>query len=554
MIAPASFASTPSESAPEAGPRRRRIPVRPHEVPPRAALVLLVLVTLLAVGVRWHNLTTWSFWDDEVYTIRDAYAITDELYDNPEYPISFVVARAAMNLWGVNHFSVRFFPFLFGALTVPMLYLLSYRYFGRNAALLGALFLALSHWHLYQSQNARGYTLLLLLGTLAIWLYFLGLERNRPWMWISAWVLLIAAFYTQYVAAFVGIIFVLYPAALLLLRYSLPPGATRAFWIVYVLLLLFGAATSVPILWEIASRLDAGQYSFGRSIRGPVGTVAAIAWRVTIPLFVLGLAGVGDLLRPKLAGELLDRRERAGIYFGLVIVVPMAALMFLSIVMPAWPRYALFILPALCLLAGIFVTRKTIEPKRWVLGGTLLLAVIGPMLLEVGAYNTYEVRHGNRPNFRDAYRTIEPMIEPGDLIAPAVPAMAIYYLGDESKPYFQVLRAAENREKHQVFYGYGIHTKSGVPYANVKLEGLDAHEFRWVKDQNRRTWFIVSDYIWLDALRRNLDPDVEMITYERSTNGFTDHSVWVFRWTPDDWAPDTRSTDQWRFDDWREDE
>lgn len=512
------------------------------------ALAVLLLIVLIGIAFRAHKLTVWSFWDDEVYTIRDAYALTDPLYPYPEYPLSYMVARGAIHLMGVSHFALRFFPMVFGVLAIPVLYAMVRRSFGKLEGLLAAAFLALSPWHLYWSQNARGYSLLMLLATLLLWLHFEGLERNGKVRWILAWVLVGVGVFVHPVATFLGFTLVAYPFVLLLCRglwaWEMPrgmvapavpagtatPGSAarpaRIDWVyglVLSLVVLAALAKAGSMLPEILHRLSTGRYSFGTAISDPIKTYAAIGWRATWPLVVLSVGGFLVMAR---------RRERAAVFFGLTAFIPTMALAALSLQMPAWPRYAIVILPAITLLAAVFVARIIRSSGNPVLAVLLPGLVLTQMFFQCAAYYNENVQHGWRSNFRAAYEdVILNEIRDGDRIAAAVPAMAAYYLGDTARPYYQILRPAEGIHTGYVFTP--LYTRRGVVYDLVKLEGLDENEFQWFRERPKRTWFVVADPGWMDALRRHLDPEIKMVSFHRSTNGLTDRSLWVLLWTPD---------------------
>lgn len=527
-----------------------------HDMPPPSAtpmnqralcLALLFCIIALGAALRIYKITEWSLWDDEVYTIRDAYALTDPLFKSPEYPLSFYFARMAIDWWGPVPGAIRFFPCVFGILAIPALYLLSRKTFGEAASLLGALFIALSPWHLYKAQNARGYSLLLLLALISLWTHYIGVERNKPWMWILSWLLFIAAFFTQYVAGFLAITLIAYPFVLLAANrwfgFEKPKGLTRFYWAFALIIIVAGMMLVGLKAEDFAERMGKGLYSFGKSISNPPATVASIAWRVTWPAFILAFAGMIDLLL---------RRDRRGLFFGLAIVLPMSILSLLSLVMPAWPRYVLISTPPMFILAGCCIARIAQEQKdlRWmggesslfrrlrqtnlVPGGALVVIVASQMLFDDAAYYS-ATRHGLRSNFRDAYAAIKPELRENDLIAAAVPAMAFYYLGDLNNLLYTSMRAAENRvsrsnpEEPQVFFGW---TPEGTQYENVRLEGLDAHGFAWLKERNQRTWFVVADYNWVRAIQEHLTPEPRIVSYNISTNGMTDRSLWVLLWEP----------------------
>lgn len=136
--------------------------------------LLLLLATAVAAALRLHDLGTWSLWIDEAHTWRDA---TMPLggengflrSDRALYPLTFLAVRALLSLgWiGPDEYSLRL-PFaVVGILTVPLLALCGRRLVGVHAAVLAACLLAVNPWHVFWSQNARGYVLVVCLAAVA---------------------------------------------------------------------------------------------------------------------------------------------------------------------------------------------------------------------------------------------------------------------------------------------------------------------------------------------------------------------------------------------------
>jgi hypothetical protein len=126
----------------------------------------LLGATAVALALRLHDLGVWSLWVDEAHTWRDA---TMPLggengflrSDRALYPLTFLAIRGllAVDWIGGDEYSLRLPFVLIGVLTVPLLGICGRRLVGSHAAVLAAWFLALNPWHVFWSQNARGYVL-----------------------------------------------------------------------------------------------------------------------------------------------------------------------------------------------------------------------------------------------------------------------------------------------------------------------------------------------------------------------------------------------------------
>jgi 4-amino-4-deoxy-L-arabinose transferase-like glycosyltransferase len=90
-----------------------------------------------------------------------------------------ILSGRAINV-GVNEWSARFVPALFGVIIIPAIYFPTKRLFGSGVGLIAALLMAISPWHIFWSQNARYFTPLMFFYTMALFAIYFGLEQDRP--------------------------------------------------------------------------------------------------------------------------------------------------------------------------------------------------------------------------------------------------------------------------------------------------------------------------------------------------------------------------------------
>jgi len=137
-----------------------------------------------------------DLWMDEVFSLVDFFrasagAIVTDFRDDNQHVLYSLLAHASWVALGESAWSVRLPAVVAGLLSLWATWHLGRRTLGEREALLAALLLALSYHHVWFSQNARGYTLLLL-GTLVSTDWLLrALERGRAGDWI-AWALALA--------------------------------------------------------------------------------------------------------------------------------------------------------------------------------------------------------------------------------------------------------------------------------------------------------------------------------------------------------------------------
>ena len=166
-----------------------------------APLLFLLALLLLGYWLRVHNLDAFSFWTDEGLTpARSGYPIAQILQNeiiiqgvvttDTHPPLYYLIIHLTRQLFGLSDFAFRYPSVLFGVLLIPLLYQFGRRLVlpfergaGRRAGergsrgagarrgralslgLLVALLAAVNPLQIYYSQEARMYTLLVLLAT-----------------------------------------------------------------------------------------------------------------------------------------------------------------------------------------------------------------------------------------------------------------------------------------------------------------------------------------------------------------------------------------------------
>src|SRR5918912_3546877 len=132
-------------------------------------------LTLAALGLRlWRLPALGGFdWDEAATVYIAARPVPDLLaylrgapFEHP--PLYYLLAHAWLGL-GSDETTLRLLSALLGALAVPLLGLLGAELAGRRAGLLAAALLAVAPAHVFYSRDARMYSLLALLGVVALY-------------------------------------------------------------------------------------------------------------------------------------------------------------------------------------------------------------------------------------------------------------------------------------------------------------------------------------------------------------------------------------------------
>ena len=144
--------------------------------------MVILLIVFLGLFLRIHHLADESLWLDEGGSIRVAHLppeeIVKDISGNFHPPLYFLVLHCWITISGDSEFSVRFLSVLIGALSIFLIYRVGRLLFNQAVGIMAALLLCLSRFHIFYSQEARMYSLVVLF-TLASMYYFIKLTRGN---------------------------------------------------------------------------------------------------------------------------------------------------------------------------------------------------------------------------------------------------------------------------------------------------------------------------------------------------------------------------------------
>ncbi len=342
-------------------------------IPRRLHLAALVLILLLATGLRVHGLSHDSLWGDEITTVLLARkSIADLISTNIVWENIPPLHHLIMHFWiipfGDSEFSVRMPSLLAAVAGVWMLYILVGRLLGAQIALIAALLLAVNPMQIAYSQECRSYTLSVLLG-LAATDVFVRLLR-RPTQRLNAAYALLAAMGLY--AHLYGLFAILAHHIVywtLLARSKRPLRLRPRAWIIDNLAAaaLFGPWVPIVITWTraVAKNFWVRQVTLddiARSYYMFAGSRATLF--MLTALIVLGVA---------------RRRHMRGIFILLALMLtPVVVPVIISVLThPTFaPRYGIIATVAMCALAAAGIA--ALPP--WIGAVTLLVLVcISPL-------------------------------------------------------------------------------------------------------------------------------------------------------------------------------
>jgi mannosyltransferase len=253
---------------------------------------------------------------------------------------------------------IRLLSVIFGIATIVPVYLVARRVNGQWAALAAAALFAVSPTVIDWNQQARGYSLAMLVCAGLTLLLIHAVQRRGPWPWLAYG--LIAAF-GIYVHFFVGLVIAAHAGWVLVTR-------SWGSWMSVAAVTVPIAAASAPIPFIVL------RFGEGHGWIEPL-TFAQAAESLT------GLAGSPILLvLLALASAVAVVEHRRNRWLWLVAVtalVPLFGIAALSVVKPFFiGRYLVVALPGVAMLAGIGISSARPVPFRAALAAAFVIATV----------------------------------------------------------------------------------------------------------------------------------------------------------------------------------
>lgn len=363
---------------------------------------------VLAGGVlRFATLGTQSFWLDEAATVnllkRDFGDMISGVSSGESTPhLYYIVAWVWAQLFGTGEVALRSLSALIGTAVIPVAYLLGRRTAGRGTGLIAAALCAFNPLLVWYSQEARSYSLLVLLSGLSLLAMLAVLERPSTRN-LAAWaVACVLALATHYFAGFlIGA-----EAIWMVWRSQARPRAAAAVGVVAVAALAllplalhqrstggaaFISATSLP------SRLAQVPKQFALGYQGPLEVVLTI---VAMLLVAYGLL--------RLVATAAGRARHGAVVLATIGLAAILAPFALAAIGPDYLLsrnvIAAWLPLGVALAAGFAATRA---PREGVAAAALLCAIGVAVVLATATNEAYQ-----RDNWRGAAEALGRPSEP----------------------------------------------------------------------------------------------------------------------------------------------
>jgi 4-amino-4-deoxy-L-arabinose transferase-like glycosyltransferase len=323
--------------------------------------ISVAVITAVGAVLRFHDLGAKSLWLDEVVEAQATHfnsfgaLIAWVRFDVDQMPL-YPAINWLLRGFGDGDVALRLPSALFGTLGILAAFWLGKRLFGTQIALLAALFTAINPFLVWYSQEARPYSLFVLLTTLQMLFAYRARRDGRILDWGGLAVFSILNIYTHYMAlgvtgaAYAYIVFGVLSdwRAHKPIRLQIARGFFS--WV------LLGLAY-LPWIHGLSALLRSGNKGFARY--GPGGDL----WLAHGLSLMERLGFIGLLLVALVVGlvAIALRAGRSQDGSGLILawlVLPMAALALKlgSAVFVLDARYVSFVLPALIVVCAVAVT------------------------------------------------------------------------------------------------------------------------------------------------------------------------------------------------------
>lgn len=257
--------------------------------------------------------------------------------------------------FGESELAIRALPMIAGAGTVPVVYLLAARLFGRPLGLVAAVLLAVNAFFIAHVQELRGYSMSAFLVTLASLAFVVAVQRPSALRWAAYAVVASLSLYAHFFGA---LVLLAHLASLAFLGPERPPlrNALASFAAIAVL----GSPLAYFILFNDVGQVDwiprlTGERAVNhlQDLAGTGGALLLAAYSAALVLTVVGVV-------------VAMRRRRGSfeafkyILVALWVLFPIAGALAISLFKPLFiSRYLLVSLPGIALAgtAGISVLR-----------------------------------------------------------------------------------------------------------------------------------------------------------------------------------------------------
>lgn len=438
--------------------------------------VALGAITALGAVLQLHAITAKSLWLDEGSSITmarlDWFNLLRILWRREmNMVLYYLLLRGWLHL-GDSVAFIRGLSVIFAVAAIPAIFLLGRKMLGTRFGLVGALLLSINAFQVRYAQEARSYSLLVLLVIVSTYCFIAAVEsgRKRDWNWF-----VVASSLAIYAHFFAVLVVVAHWVALRLMNQTgavAPANDIRVH---------FRRAARLTVLWTapiwiFIATTGAGPIAWipRPGLNDIIGLLKKLSGNADTPLLIVYSACV---IAGLVAGIVSVRRRRpdspAYIILACWLVVPIVIVLLVSIARPVFaPRYLIISMPAWIMLAAAGIT---VRRSRFV-AGLLTIIVASAGLDGVRSYYKVDFDIG-RNDVRSATAYILDHAQPHDGV--------VFYSLSTRFPYDYYAAHTEGIVRPDILWpgnnsGVGWRDFMGVPSATRVPEFVQGRDRIWL--------------------------------------------------------------------------
>ncbi len=420
----------------------------------QAAWTLLAVFVLLGAALRLYHLNS-GLWFDEIQTLTASVRsplleIVTHFPSNNDHLLYSVLAHISISAFGEHAWSLRLPSALFGLAAIPMLYLFALQVTTRLEAVVAASMLAVSYHHIWFSQNARGYSMLLFWTLLGSYLLLKGLRDNRRGTFVAYAVVAALGIYTHLTMAFVVAGHAAVAAWQVLIERPgrFDPRALINPILGFALAGVFTLLLYAPILIEVQTFFEEKTVSTAKRVATPGWALLATLRGLNIGFAMAGGAAIAGVLC--LVGFLSYLRQSITISALFVLPAPFILAAAVLLQRPVFPRF-FFMLMAFGLLIAVrgVVVIGAWASARLTAGRTVrkrareLPAIFAGGLVVLSALALPRLYTYPKQDYEQALRFLESAVQPGERVVVAGIGAEVPYQKYYGKDWRRVHDAAD---------------------------------------------------------------------------------------------------------------
>ncbi|MBI4149373.1 glycosyltransferase family 39 protein [Candidatus Woesearchaeota archaeon] len=341
----------------------------------KAVYSFLTLILFGGFLLRMYHLDSQSIWFDEAFSIHLARQSVMEILMLKEYspPLYYLIAHEWAALFGISEYAIRLLSVMFGVAGIYAMFLFGSLLYDKRIGIFAALFMAVSPLQVYYSQEARTYTLLLLL-TLSSMYFYVQFYRERKLR--NAILYLICSLLLLYSHAYAVFIVLVQNAHYMAMRYAYRLPMKRWAWMQGVMLALY-----IPWILALPGLVAMGLYTWIPKPTLFTLSYALYAFPAGEIFSILGLILV--LVCLALAGILIRQSRKSGLHREMLLlavwaIAPIfASFIFSVLVTPIFTvKYVMISSLPFYILISLPLLRMKMATRIIVVSSILLLSVL----------------------------------------------------------------------------------------------------------------------------------------------------------------------------------